>query len=282
MEEEGFRALLTLLCEYFACPLHLDVVDGSYTCERDVLLRDTEEGETHPRGVLTAMEAARAHPESIHIAALTQVAGADMPTYFVPFARYARTPLSRCAVTAHSPEGEETVYTIPENLWFVLNMREEPVTALPDHVCEIASVQKLSVEVTTPAEGHSDFRRFSYGQMVYLSDRVRAGLTVDEEVWKRLDRLEAYAARFGDFRVSNKLWLGLETYLAVLLAGGAEEAAALDETLAVRLIPSLLHALNGKLPKEERSLGETLDSLLGEDRTALCRRAVKESGAAVI
>lgn len=282
MEEESFRALMTLLCEYFACPLHLDRVDAGYACERDVLLRDTEEGETHPRGVLNAMEAARAHPESIHIAALTDVAGADMPTYFVPFARYARTPLSRCAVTALSPAGEETVYTIPENLWFILNMKDEPVTALPDHVCEIASVQRLSMEMTSPAEGHTDFRRFSYGQMVYLCDRVRSSLTVDEEIWKRLDRLEAYAARFGEFRVSNKLWLGLETYLAVLLAGGGEEASALDETLAVRLIPSLLHALDGKLPKEERSLSETLDSLLGEDRTALCRRAVKESGATVI
>ena len=52
-----------------------------------------------------------------------------------------------------------------------------------------------------------------------------------------------------------------------------------DEALAARLMPALIAALSGKLPREERSLAETLDAALGEGNATLCRRTVKESGA---
>ena len=52
-----------------------------------------------------------------------------------------------------------------------------------------------------------------------------------------------------------------------------------DPALAARLMPALIAALSGKLPREERSLAETLDAALGEGNATLCRRTVKESGA---
>jgi hypothetical protein len=115
--------------------------------------------------------------------------------------------------------------------------------------------------------------------MLYLCDRLQATFAAGEDTWKRIDRLEAYAARFGDFAVTNKLWLGLETYLAALLTDEPDPAAALDAALAARLMPALIAALSGKLPREERSLAETLDAALGEGNATLCRRTVKESGA---
>jgi hypothetical protein len=58
----------------------------------------------------------------------------------------------------------------------------------------------------------------------------------------------------------------------------ADPAAALDEALSVHLMPALISALSGKLPREERSLSETLEAVLDGNAT-LCRKTVKESGA---
>ena len=79
--------------------------------------------------------------------------------------------------------------------------------------------------------------------------------------------------------MTNKLWLGLESYLAVVLTVEPDPAAALDEALAARLMPALMPALSGKIPKEERGLSETLDAVFGDGNTTLCRKTVKESGA---
>ena len=81
------------------------------------------------------------------------------------------------------------------------------------------------------------------------------------------------------FAIGNKIWLGMEMYMAALMSFGAEENAARDEAMAVKLMPVLTAALDGRIPREERGLSETLDAIFGEDHTALCRKAVKESGA---
>ena len=105
---------------------------------------------------------------------------------------------------------------------------------------------------------------------------------MEEETWKQIDRLETYAARYSGFRISNKMWLGMELYMAVLMSLGVDEPTARDEAVAVKLMPALLAELTGKIPRGERGLGETLDAVFGEEHTALCRKTIKESGADLI
>ena len=105
---------------------------------------------------------------------------------------------------------------------------------------------------------------------------------MDEDTWKKIDRLEAFGARYGEFHIGNKLWLGMELYMAVLMSQDVAEPAARDEALAVKLMPSLISVLSGKIPRDDRGLGETLDAIFGEDNTALCRKVVKESGTDLI
>jgi hypothetical protein len=115
--------------------------------------------------------------------------------------------------------------------------------------------------------------------MDYLCDSLLSRFAVEEDTWKRIDRLEAYAARFSDFRIGNKLWRNLEVYMAVLMELSCSETSARDAALAALLMPGLLAALSGKLPREERSFSETLDSILGDGSVPLCQKTVKESGA---
>ena len=277
---ERFTALVSLLSEYFGCPASLDTVDGTYTDEAALLFGKTEEGETLPRKALDAIESARRDPRTIHIVALDHVDFETISNYFVSFARYARAPHSACAVTARDTEGNEVAYLLPENLWFLLNLGEgERLHRMPDYLTEVAAVVTPFFETAEPAAAHSGFAPFRYGQMLYLCDRLKAAFSLEEDTWKRIDRLESYAARLGGFSLTNKLWLGLEGYLSAILTVEPDPAAALDEALAARLMPALIASLSGKIPREERSFTETLDAVLGDENATLCRKTVKESGA---
>ena len=277
---ERFTALVSLLSEYFGCPASLDTVDGTYTDEAALLFGKSEEGETLPRKALDAIESARRDPRTIHIVALDHVDFETISNYFVSFARYARAPHSACAVTARDTEGNEVAYLLPENLWFLLNLGEgERLHRMPDYLTEVAAVVTPFFETAEPAAAHSGFAPFRYGQMLYLCDRLKAAFSLEEDTWKRIDRLESYAARLGGFSLTNKLWLGLEGYLSAILTVEPDPAAALDEALAARLMPALIASLSGKIPREERSFTETLDAVLGDENATLCRKTVKESGA---
>lgn len=284
MNQADFAALAALLGEYFSSPVFVDTVDESYRSETDVLFATDEFGNHTPRGVLKVLQNAQREPGKIHLAALAGVEAETMSGYFVPFARHAHAPRSGCTVDCRSVMGEDTCLRIPENLWFLVNLRQDAALfTLPDYIAEIATVNAWTLETKGyMAEGHSEFRRFSYGQMDYLCDRLRSGFIVDEETWKQIDRLEAYAARYGGFRIGNKLWLGMELYMAVLMSLDVDEPTARDEAMAVKLMPSLLAALSGRIPRGERGLGETMDAVFGEDHTALCRKTIKESGADLI
>jgi len=63
---------------------------------------------------------------------------------------------------------------------------------------------------------------------------------------------------------------------------GVPSVVARDEAVAVKLMPALVASLSGKIPRSERGLGETLDTLFGEEHTTLCRKLLKSSGAELV
>lgn len=282
MPNETFASLLGVLSEYLSCPLCMEAVDETYTNEGAVLFHTTAAMNARLESrVKVAMTSAQSRERNLHIAALTNVSWQQLSAYFVPFARYARAPFSSCRVTVTTDNGQVTPYRIPENLWFFLNLLPgETLVGIPDYVADIATIHTWVVEPTAPTVGgHTQFRQFYYGQMLYLTDRMKDASVVDEDMWKKLDRLEAFAARYAPFGVGNKMSLGLEIYLAVLASSGEEVAVALDKALAVKMLPAIISTLSGKIGRDECGLGETLDSIFGEDHTIYCRKTLKESGA---
>ncbi len=279
MDNKRFASLLNILCEYLDCPACLDTVDASYVNETAVLFNGSEE-----RNALKAITSAQNRPRNIHLAALTDVTWAGLSAYFVPYAGYARSPYSAANVMVQDADRRNISYRIPENLWFIINLKDkETLPKIPDYVADMAAVVSWKVTASKPASGAcSEFRQFYYGQMLYLCDRIKSSFVMDEEAWKKIDRVEAFAARHTEFHIGNKQWIGMETYLAVLASCEVDVPLALDEAMAVKLLPALIAALSGKLARDERGLGETLDIIFGDSNTLGCRKVIKESGADLI
>ncbi len=280
MEQSKFEALISLLCEYFGCPYGIDAVNENYVSEADVLFKHSENMyERIPTSALTAISAARSDARSIFIAALTDVVPEQMSAYFAPFAKYARSPHVTNSFTVKNELGSNIPFTLPENVWFVVNIKEgKALDLIPDYISETATVNEWYIELTDKkATELSEFKKFYYGQLIYICDTTRSAFVLDEGVWKKLDALEAYAAQYSDYKIGNKLWLGIEAYLAILTNAGIYQNEAVDETLAVKLIPCIVKALSGKLSRENRGLVETMEFIFGDGNTSACRKVIRES-----
>ncbi len=285
MSQKNFAAFMTLLGEYFGCPAGLDTVDESYVSEANVLFSGGADYNDHTaKNALLEIQSAKGQWHNIHIVPLDGVTFDKLSDYFVPFAQYTRTPKSINYVNIKNDEGRTLSFEIPENVWFVLNLKAgETLAKIPEYISETATLNYWSIEVTKPAsKTPAEFRQFRYGQMLYLCDKISADFALDESTWKKVDRLEAYVMRHSGYRIGNKLWLGLETYLCVLMDSGAQETDALDEAVAAKLLVGIIPALSGRLSKEDRGLIDTLDAVFGDDDTAVCRRVVKDSGVNII
>ncbi len=285
MNDVQFSDLVSLLGAYFDCHAGIDTVNDQYRNEGDILFENADSAQGRvARYAMQTVQAAREKRRNIHILPFANVTAQKLSDCFGTFSQYARTPFGAHSVTVHDTDGGSISYRLPENLWFLIRLAPgETVDAIPDHIAETATLNTWQLANASPvANMEGEVRAFRYGQMLYLCDKLKSAFLIDEPIWKKIDQLEAFAARYTPFHIGNKLWLGLEAYLAVLTDAKIDAASALDEALAVKLLPVLIQALADKLSRDSAGLGETLDRIFGDDNTVLCRKAIKDSGAPIL
>jgi hypothetical protein len=271
---------MVLLGNYFESAVYIDQVDGSYTSSESLLFKNDINGNRSKTHAKLAFEAAYSISQRIHFVGLTNVSLKNLSAYFAPIVRYAKNPTVHQSFTAHNERNIETMYSVPKNIWFVLNLAEgESIGDIPASVAEIASVNSIDFSECEASESHANIRKFSYYQMEYLGEKVSAKSEVDESTWKKVDKLEVFIAARAPYHINNKLWLGLEKYAGAFMACGFEEDEAVDEAIAAKLLPSMIAAVNGTFSSDDAGLAETIESIFGDDNVDACKKAIKTSGA---
>jgi hypothetical protein len=203
--------------------------------------------------------------------------------YFEPFVSFAKNPLGASRVSALNENYTETTYYIPQNLWFVVNVSsDERTDAISQSVLEVASIVDVTLVACESTPHHDGIKKFSYYQLDYLTEKLGAVADIDEDEWKKLDRLEEYVAAHVPYSIGNKLWLCLERYVAVYLACAGESADVLDAGVCAKLLPSMVSALSGNMDKEEKSFSIVIEDVLGEDCCAKCKSFIKNCGADIV
>ena len=280
LKDGEFKDFMVLLGNYFESAVYMDRVDEGYTSSESLLFKNDAHGNRVKTSMKLAFEAAYNASQKVHFAALSGVKLAELALYLAPIVKHAKNPTMHHFFTAHNERNMETSFSVPRNVWFVLNVEEgESFAYLPEAVAEIASVNDISFTACAASEEHINVRKFSYYQHEYLCEKLASRLSVDESVWKRVDRLESFVAAHAPYRIGNKLWLCLEKYIGAFMACGAEQSEAVDEGIAAKLIPTMVIAANGTFSAEEDGFVATLESIFGEDNADACKRAVKTSGA---
>ena len=279
MDEESFHDLMLLLCGYFESNIYIDATDESYVSADSVLFGTDRYGTRVRTNAFAALESACGNMKKIHFSALTNVHAEDLPKYFTPYVNYVKNPLSQYHVTVLNDKNVESSYYIPPNMWFILNLAHgESIDMIPDFVSEVSTLNHIRMTKREPIQREGVFRSFSYYQMEYLVEKLAASYAVDEDIWKRIDRLEAYVNGYVPYHIGNKLWLCMEKYALVHVACESETVDAVDGAVCAKLLPSIVAKLKGRLPKEEKSFEETLEAVFGEGRVERCLRFIKTCG----
>ena len=189
-----------------------------------------------------------------------------------------KNPSDTHKISAYNIQLSEMTYTVPKNLWFVLNLAEgEAVSNVHNFASELGVFNTVYFEKTQPADALSEYSEFSFYQMGYLTEKAIMQNAFEEENWKKIDALVEYMNGFAPYSISNRKWLGLENYIFTYMACGGEELEALDHSVASRLIAGMQASLKGNLTNEDKTLTEACEEIFGEEYTEACKRIARIS-----
>ncbi len=272
MPTEEFECLTDVISNYFGAEAHVDQVNSSYTNEFSLLF--APDGENKKKGAMVTLEAAQAEREKMHFIALTDVDASNISAYFTSFVNYAKAPEAAHFISANT--GEETnTYYLPSNLWAILNLADgERVAALPEALLEISSINDISMSLCEKAESLMQAQPISYSQFKLMIDQAKC--SVNESEWKKLDSFTDFLNEHMTFTISNKQWIGMEKYIAVLNECKKDSAGALDEAISTRIIPSAVASASRADKKIDIISG--LITAFKDNEMPISRKAAKELG----
>ena len=282
MSNDSLTVIMKLLSEYFESNMYIDVVDESYVNDSNALFKN-EAGGRRRTALMNALMVAQNERAKVHIAALTNVKFAELSNYFVPFARYIRNPHSGSVLQAVDQNNRPIRVSVTENVWFVLNLEsEETMANIPAYVSELASFIKIDYAPAVSVALETAMIPFTYYQFDYLLEGVKNKYGLTEDVWKKIDSIEAFVNNSVAYSIGNRICIAVERYFAVYRSCGGEDNEAIDRVLAARVIPSAIVALDTVEDSEQKNLSEKLDSVFGEENVDASRFVIRSSGTSVL
>ncbi len=274
MNSEEFVGFVRLLSEYFGTETFVDLSEKRADGDSHFYSYDYH-GDSSKKNLLLALEYARNNPAKMVIAAFDGAKREELEEYLEPFMKYLYSPKNVTRVNVKGDRGNPVSYNISPNFKIVINLDKNlSIDMLPAHIASLAAVNVIEGVKCQTVEIPVSVRELNRYQLDYMAEKEGTKAEVSEEIWKRVDKLEKYAARFSDYRIGNKLWLGFEKHISLLNACGLEMSEAVDIAVSARLIPSMSVAVKDKLTDEDQSLSETAELSLGEDNAECIKRLI--------
>jgi hypothetical protein len=115
-----------------------------------------------------------------------------------------------------------------------------------------------------------------------MLEKMKSNNGIPENSWKKIDALESFVNSSIPYAISNRICISVEKFYSVFNACGGDENEALDRSLAARILPSMIVALDGVENAEDKNVSEKLGMLFGEENVEVSRSAVRASGTTVL
>ena len=253
-----FKTFVTLLGEFFGSEAYCD----RFAKDGNSLLRyKGADGAWRESNLLQTIYTAQTQKEKPHFVGFSHTRFEHMGDVMMPYIRYFSNPQNVCTI-----KEEELTVTMPSNLWFVLGVADgETLENIEPFVANYAAVIDLTSQWSGEAEEKTQPAPLYCAQLEALVYRAKRDTLVEEDLWKSVDRLEAFVNERSPYHIGNKLFLLLERYIAVYSVCGGDMQAAMDAAVAAKLLPAILAVLNGNAAPEDLDFAHTLESIFGED-----------------
>lgn len=218
-------------------------------------------------GILSALISADENPQIMHVIYLKNLPAEKYSDYLIPYIKYFSNPHSKAQVAVKE---SDKLYTIPSNIWFITDLEKGSlVENLPSYILEHATVIPVQCTIAEPTGITNMFTPISMVDFEFLSERCKAKFRLNEDIWKKLDAIEAFVYKHTSYKIGNKFWLRIESYLSTLLSIESELSIAIDSMLASVVLPTLASVMVGKLDANETTILEEVERVFGEDNVHL-------------
>ena len=276
LDSEQFTVFARLLSEYFGTDAFIDTAPKKASGDNLYFSYDYH-GDHTRKNILLALEYARENLSKVVIAAIDGVSKSVMEEYIAPFTKYLYSPKTANKISLHGTNGADMHYNIAPNFRLLINLSDKvSIDSVAPHISTLAAVNKIKYEKGLIDETFTGVRELNRHQLEYMREKECTKAEVSEDVWKKIDKIEKYAARFSDYRIGNKLWLGFEKHVGMLLAAGLETKEAIDNAVAARLISSLAVSLKDKIPEDEQNLTDNIEFIFGEGNADVSKSLLLE------
>ncbi len=266
-EAETFDSFVGAVANYFGANLFTETITEAHNPNNRLLGVTTENGSLSSTAVLNAIISAEEHPQTIHIIQLKNLKTETLSDYLIPYIKYFSNAHSNAEI---STKGSDKVYTIPNNVWFIVEVEKGTlVENIPAYLLECATLLPIKHALCEPTETKTEFIPITLTDFEFLSERCRSQFMLGEDVWKKIDAIEAFTYKYTSYKIGNKLWLKIETFLSTLLSMETEQLFAVDSTLACIILPTLAASLIGKLKDTDKTLIDEIERVFGEDNVQI-------------
>ena len=275
------RALVEVLSEFFCGGLYDEDAAKNYSSPRDFII-DVSDGAERRTAAAKAINDAQSRPDDVYIAALYGVTSAALSRFFAPFTKYVNYPDNGATVMLSEGGADERLY-IPNNVWFVFTAAEgTDMSALDGTIADCACLLRAEGTITQKDDGVYEEGIVRTGQLEWVGKVYCADYALGEESsWKKIDKLEKFIGDRAGYSIPNKSWSAMEIYSSVLLACREEESAALDSTVAAKLLLPAFSRLGHQVNAEENGLIVAFEAIFGEGNMPECGKLIGTMSASV-
>lgn len=276
VEQNQFRTLMGILSSFFNTSLHIDKMDALYKPTDSIWFKNDGQGHRLVTNTFSAMNAAKGAPKSIHLVGLTDVTAGALAQQFAPLAAHIKNPYGRHSVSVLNENNVERPLPIPENLWFVLNLSpSQSIASLPDFATEAATLNTFAFDACPPSTKKLQSHQLTYFQLEYWMESMVNASNVQENHWKKVDRLVEFVSARHSFRIGNKMWLLFEKYVLTATTCGLNIQEALDFAISAKLLPAIIALEKAETGEHAEWLTKIASDALGEDHMQSCKNLLQ-------
>lgn len=164
---------------------------------------------------------------------------------------------------------------IPNNVWFVGTINNDDSTfAVSDKVYDRAIPIDLDARAEAFECEHTSAVSISTDRLAELFEKAKEEYTVSDEMWKKLDELDAYLVKNFKLTFGNRINKQIGDFIPCLIACGGTEIQGADFMVAKKVLRKFESLSLGFMKDELTKFNAYLDKLFGKNSMPICKEYI--------
>ena len=143
---------------------------------------------------------------------------------------------------------------------------------------EVVSEEQTAKETEEESYVEPESVKLTFYQFSKLVAHAIRDCLLDENLWKRVDKLEDYVGKKESYKIDNKQWHRIEKYVSSYIATGGQQEEALDSVFAHHVVYGMLPILVNNKDKNDDKFTHVIENVFGEGHAPFSIKVVKSTG----